>query len=458
MGNVPGKIDTPNQEESGRKQHRSESLNLGTVKPANRNRRATSLVGNLLSASGRARADSYNGQNNAYKRKSTKEKEKLREKHARELVVKYNETVDGGYLAPYGCYQFDKLDYDAEVVKTLIIERKLAPFYTPLQEYDDNWTYEELIKIVDGLTLHASFEPEPEEFEGVPLGDLKDDEFDYLIDKSVTKREQRRERSKIYKARLYYKRLQWQDRANEKFLELKLMDREPAHPKNPALANNDLKYDLYTNGTECPICFLYFPNPMNISRCCLQPICTECFVQIKRTDPHFPHDEIDPMEKQKPDEEKDPNLLVSEPANCPYCATPSFGVTYEKPTTRCTGIGGIYPSEFKLPSSNDQDVKKGKQSHRRSSISPDDPSVVTSDTIRPDWEINLNKERLRLARKSANATAIHVSNQLIDFDHPSRNASISSSVGGSPSRRRRTIDDIDEEMIQRAIKLSLQDR
>ena len=30
---------------------------------------------------------------------------------------------------------------------------------------------------------------------------------------------------------------------------------------------------------------------LNISRCCLQPICSECFVQIKRLDPHPPHDD-----------------------------------------------------------------------------------------------------------------------------------------------------------------------
>ena len=36
---------------------------------------------------------------------------------------------------------------------------------------------------------------------------------------------------------------------------------------------------------------LYYPKHLNISRCCLQPICSECFVQIKRLDPHPPHDD-----------------------------------------------------------------------------------------------------------------------------------------------------------------------
>ncbi|ORX72602.1 hypothetical protein DL89DRAFT_79966 [Linderina pennispora] len=33
---------------------------------------------------------------------------------------------------------------------------------------------------------------------------------------------------------------------------------------------------------ECPICFLYYPQNINYTRCCHKPVCTECFVQIKR--------------------------------------------------------------------------------------------------------------------------------------------------------------------------------
>ncbi|CDO95091.1 unnamed protein product [Kluyveromyces dobzhanskii CBS 2104] len=481
MGNVPGKIDG-GQETVSRKQHRSESLNLGSQGPksVNRSRRATSLVGNLLSASGRARSDSYNSSglngnsSNPYKKKSTKEKERFREKHARQLVVKYTETVDGGFLAPFGCYSFDKLDYDADVVKGLIIDRKLAPFYTPLQDFDESWTREEVLKIVDGLPLHSSFQQEPEEFEGVPIGDLNDEDFDYLLDPTASKREQRRQRSKISRARLYFKRVSWQERSNEHFLELKLLSRRQPEQKIPTLPSNDLKYTLYKNGAECPICFLYFPMPLNVSGCCKQPICSECFVQIKRAPPHFPHDEVDPTQDEEPDEMKDPNLLVSEPANCPYCAISEFGVTYEPRKDMRTGINGMHVSEYKAAdskdcdglvsdsSSNEGEEIVAKEQTRRGSIAADDPSVVTSDSIRPDWEINLIKERLRLARKSAKATAIHMSNQLIDPEHPSRHASVSSSVdgrdcGSSPQRRQKTLDELDDEMIQQAIKLSLQE-
>ncbi|CAO3644337.1 unnamed protein product [Cunninghamella blakesleeana] len=57
---------------------------------------------------------------------------------------------------------------------------------------------------------------------------------------------------------------------------------------------------------ECPICFLSYPSNINYTRCCDQPICTECFVQFKRTDPTLP-------------------------VSCPFCVQPHFGVTYQPP-------------------------------------------------------------------------------------------------------------------------------
>ncbi len=56
--------------------------------------------------------------------------------------------------------------------------------------------------------------------------------------------------------------------------------------------------------SECPICFLNYPTPLNFSRCCHQPICTECFVQMKRADPNS-H-----------------NPPSSEPRSCPFCVEP----------------------------------------------------------------------------------------------------------------------------------------
>lgn len=522
MGNVPGKLDEEGSYgsyDSGNYRSGGSRTMSSSVPVANRNlgsnaeynavrtRRGTSLVGNLLSASGRSRANSATTGGTSYKKRSTKERENMKEGHAKELVVKYDECVDGGFLAPYGSYGLEKLDFDAEIVKQLIASRKLAPFYLPLQDFDESWTKEEVVKIVNGLPLHAPYNENLEEFEDIPTGNIRTQNFDDLIDKSLSKREQRRLRSKIFRARLHRKRIVWQELENEGFLEQKLESTKESSnwKRDQWLPSADLTYSLYKNGMECPICFLYFPKPLNYSRCCLQPICTECFVQIKRAEPHFPHDEVDPTQPPTDDDEKDPNLLTSEPANCVYCATPNFGVTYQPPNDRRVGIGGIAPASFRLPrnssstteeeeegddennendaydeNNNNDYIKKEKKASeeadkkplgRRGSRSHDDPSVISSDMIRPGWNSKLNKERMRLARRSATATAIHVSNQLVDPGHSSRrgsntdfdtNAYLYSS--SNPYTRRRGssmldpgIAEAENEMIQQAIRLSLAD-
>lgn len=63
----------------------------------------------------------------------------------------------------------------------------------------------------------------------------------------------------------------------------------------------------------------YYPSNMVHTRCCDQPICTECFIQIKRADPT-------------------PTHLESEPAACPFCMETNFGCVYEKVKLLLSGI------------------------------------------------------------------------------------------------------------------------
>lgn len=86
--------------------------------------------------------------------KRQEEKDRQRELHYMNLIVRYAENVDGGYLAPFGTYK-SNLDYNTEVVRGLIIDRRLSPFYTPLQDFDESWTEEELLIILSQLPLHS---------------------------------------------------------------------------------------------------------------------------------------------------------------------------------------------------------------------------------------------------------------------------------------------------------------
>lgn len=262
---------------------------------------------------------------------------------------------------------------------------------------------------------------------------------------------------------------------------------------------------LYKAATECPICFLYYPPYLNKTRCCDQPICSECFVQIKRPEPHPPeHEHNDPSNPAPPptDANVDPESLVSEPAACPYCQQAEFGVTYEVPPFRrglayANSLGG-FSSAMSSSSSLHSAASPGfaPQVHKRrtTSISANASTVVTTDRVRPDWATKLANARSHLARRSAAATALHTAAYLIGSGTPdprgfgfssrsrfgrSRGDSTPASGAATPSpiagehsrsdnaneirretqaatgRHRHRMEDLEEMMMAEAIRLSL---
>lgn len=187
---------------------------------------------------------------------------------------------------------------------------------------------------------------------------------------------------------------------------------------------------LYKDATECPICFVYYPPYLNKTRCCDQPICSECFVQIKRPDPHPPeheHNDSSNPTPQRPEPQGDPEALVSEPANCPYCQQAEFGVTYEPPPFRrglaYAGMGHRTPlgnvtsamsSSSSLNSLGSPSLAPTSAPRRRTtSISANASTVITTDRIRPDWATKLANARNHAARRSAAATALHTAAYLM---------------------------------------------
>lgn len=72
--------------------------------------------------------------------------------------VHHEDTVDFGYLTPQGVYSGTR-DWKEDVVTHLIVDRKLAPFYRPLEDYESSWD--------DDRILAARKEaPVPAEHEG----------------------------------------------------------------------------------------------------------------------------------------------------------------------------------------------------------------------------------------------------------------------------------------------------
>ncbi|CCG22556.1 transcription factor [Candida orthopsilosis Co 90-125] len=432
------------------------------------------------------------------KAKRQEEKDQKQYHHYSQLIVKLDENVDGGFLAPYGTYK-SNLDFDTDIVRSLIVNRELSPFFTPLQDYDQSWTDDELCILLSQLPLHAL--EEPTELNGF---EEEEDADSHKIHKSANYYKRQEEKAKLKS--LISRMKEIQKDAEQRYIDSK--------GKSKQIPSRDLLLRLYRNPSECPICFLYYPKHLNVSRCCLQPICTECFVQIKRLDPHPPHD--DPSNHQAGEQ---PHSLISEPASCPYCAMPEFGVTYDPPLDIHTGIGGILPGDYKATSAiledeeggvtndNDEAVaddddsasspspvrsnrksigspiptsppppnsmqnklwpqkKKGKQRTRRSSVAANAPGVITIDKIRPNWEQTLNSARNKLARRAATASAIHASNLIINdgegegsgSNKGNSNSRVRSSTMGSSSYDATDYSLVEQQMINEAMRLSLLD-
>ena len=204
--------------------------------------------------------------------------------------------------------------------------------------------------------------------------------------------------------------------------------REMQLPKEPYVNGQPIEAYLYKDASECPICFLYYPPYLNKTRCCDQSICSECFVQIKRPDPHVPEHGDPTAPPRENTEPVDPEELVSEPAACPFCVQPEFGVTYDPPpfrrgltyvnhpSTHPLANSSAMSSESSLGSfmSNGGRMSPSSVSRRRTtSVSATSPLVITTDRVRPDWHQKLATARAHTARRSAAATALHTAAYLM---------------------------------------------
>ncbi|KAH0584309.1 hypothetical protein H2248_009853 [Termitomyces sp. 'cryptogamus'] len=243
----------------------------------------------------------------------------------------HDETVDYGSLSPQGIYTGPR-DWNQEVVTQLICSRRLAPFYRPLEDYDENWDDDQILAARKVL----------------PTSDPDNHETVTRIETSAHSHAPAK--------------------ANKRPGALK----EPSKPEAA----------VYRGAVECPICFLYYPPNINHSRCCDQAICTECFVQIKRSEPTTTH-------------------IVSEPAACPYCVQENFGVVYTPPPWRAgTGCENSLFAESSRSQQQSPAPSYPTHKRRQKSFGADSPEVVTTDQIRPDWEAKLATVRAAVARRA----------------------------------------------------------
>ncbi|OJD16506.1 protein SIP5 [Emergomyces pasteurianus Ep9510] len=409
-------------------------------------------------------------------RKETKQERDAR-RLARERAARIKERersmreehVDGGYLVTQGVYTGTE-DFNKGVVRQLMIERRLAPFWKGLEDFSESWAEHQLMAAARGLPIPAPDEippeleyklspPRPSEEREAPEKNLKHltvpiasrsqsynsdtSSTTHPISPSISLQPQLPPNGSgspathLFRGRA--KTMASLTASSKNSSPGEISPRELQLPKDPFVNGQPIEAYLYKNPIECPICFLYYPPYLNRTRCCDQLICSECFVQIKRADPHPPeHEQRGP--NSPPPSNQANGQLVSEPAGCPFCVQPDFGVSYESPPFR-RGLSYL-PSHalsntFTSPTSSTSSLASGNANsqslptrRRATSLSASSPTVITTDKIRPDWAQKLQTARAQAARRSAAATALHAAAYVNAMNNPGESRGM-----GSSSRR-----------------------
>ncbi|KAJ3485947.1 hypothetical protein NLG97_g6713 [Lecanicillium saksenae] len=355
------------------------------------------------------------------------------------------EHVDGGYLVTLGTYTGTE-DFSKPVVRQLQIERRLAPFWRGLDDWSENWAEHQIVAAARGLPIPAADEPPPPEL--IPQLHNRNPSQTNLQNLTVPMGERTMSTASDHsgsgtgsglpspgtpvksaikpRAKALAMALTGHSR-NASVADLPAS--ETALPQDPFVNGQLLEVYLYKDAADCPICFLSYPPYLNSTRCCDQAICSECFVQIKRADPHLPEHHPDGQARDPNQElspEDPPEMLISEPSACPYCQQPEFGVTYEPPPFRrglvySTSSTNLASSSARSPMSSQSSLHSAVSPsqppptgrRRGHSLSANAPNVITTDRIRPDWSTKLASVRAHQARRAAAATALHTAAFLV---------------------------------------------
>jgi hypothetical protein len=325
------------------------------------------------------------------------------------------------------------------------IERRLAPFWRGLNDYSESWAEHQLMAAARGMDIPPADQVPPEleyrlskkqtieakdkamknltlpisgrsqSYQSDHSGPISALNHSLPVPSPTSPLSSSSPGSPLFRARA--KTLASLTTSSRNNSQQDMSPRELQLPPDPFVNGQPIEVYLYKDAAECPICFLYYPPYLNTTRCCEQPICSECFVQIKRPDPHPPeHETPDPNAPPVSDEERQAQqegLLVSEIATCPYCKQPEFGITYAAPPFRrgLTYGSGNHPFQVRSAMSSQTSVSSSGISpsgrRRGTSLSANAPEVITTDKVRPDWASKLATARAHAARRSAAATALH---------------------------------------------------
>ncbi|KAK6858860.1 SIP5 [Apiospora arundinis] len=344
------------------------------------------------------------------------------------------EHVDGGFLVTTGIYPASE-DWDHSVVRQLQLERRIAPYWRGLDDFKETWAEHQIIAAARGLDIPPADEvpeglvPQPlspnESIQNltVPMGGRTMSASSERTGSNPGSSLPSPTSPTPTHALKPHKRAMAAVMSNISSRNGSQQDFAPREvnvtPDDPFVNGQPREVFLYKDGLECPICCMYYPRFLNTTRCCGQSICSECFVQIKRADPHLPeHHGDQPQEDADPSENAEE--LIMEPACCPYCQQPEFGITYEPPPFKrglvysAPGLGAMGTAMSSTSSLNTANLSPTSANtpatanrRRTHSLSANAPNVITTDRIRPDWSNKLNAARAQQRRRAAAADALH---------------------------------------------------
>ncbi|KAG4096476.1 hypothetical protein H8356DRAFT_1275865 [Neocallimastix lanati (nom. inval.)] len=373
---------------------------------------------------------------------------------------KSNEFVDQqinyGSLVTKGIYTSTP-EYDIDVVRGFILKKKLSPFYKGMEDYSDNpypgasssSNNQDTLNESTNQNLTSNNDNSINKNNNNDSNSIDVSKKKSLRRNSLSESRGRRSRHGSFSSSKF--KNSYHNNGNKSDTEDSIYSSSPSFPSSTSSIKVEPGHSIYSKEEffkypiECPICFLYYPRNINYTRCCDQPICTECFIQIKRT-------------FQNP-----------EPTCCPYCVQPNFGVTYLSPDSE--EYQNQYEVLVKAKEQHDPNFEKllsqgstpGKK--RRNVISHTDPHIVTSDDIYPGWMLKYEqyqREQQRLEAMRArnfnaqvnNNAAIALLNAFLQLPIPeannirrNRNDSSLQNIGN----------DLEEIMLLEAIRRSLAD-
>ncbi|KAI7884880.1 hypothetical protein K492DRAFT_157777 [Lichtheimia hyalospora FSU 10163] len=328
---------------------------------------------------------------------------------------KVKDLVDFGPVLPNGLYPTALQDYDLRCVRNLILSRKLAPFYKGLPEPPE--------VVVPTFTRPTTLLEPP-----VPAASSSMS----TVSSSTTRRAESnngRPRSASSSSCNSSSKKQQQCHTTK-----------PASERQLRLERMRLQREmLYNNAIECPICFLYYPANINYSRCCDQPLCTECFVQIKR-----------------------PTETPNTPATCPFCMQENFGIIYHPPAwSEKSRNGNNEPTLVQEGTRHTTSGVSAAQSRpRRATLSHRDPSVVLVDHVRPNWHRTHATSATSSSNSRRSSTLLRTVPTGYNHQHgPRSNRSASSATASEYNHFLSTMRgmdmDLEEWMVMEAIRRSL---